>query len=174
MSGKPFTVLITGPESSGKSTLARGLAAAFSGVYVAEFAREYLGSRGGIYEQADLDAILEGQLAAQRTGVRSGEGLIVCDTGPEVLYVWSMEKYGYVSPCIEQALITTSYDATILCYPDLDWEPDPLREHAADEDRLRLFATYERLTLSRPNRLIIKGNERLMSATEFLKILRAK
>ena len=168
MSTKPFTVLITGPESSGKSTLARGLAAAFCGVYVAEYAREYLEARGGVYEQTDLDNILEGQLAAQRKAVESGVSPMFCDTGPGVLYVWSKDKYGSVSPTIEQAFRAATYDATLLCYPDLEWEPDPLREHAATEDRERLFGIYKELTCGYPNRFIIRGHDRLALAQSHL------
>ena len=171
MAHSPFTVLVTGPESSGKSTLARGLAAALSGVYVAEFAREYLEARAGVYKQADLDAISYGQLASQQRTIEQTEGPVICDTGPEVLYVWSLEKYGTISPAIDRALYETRYDSTLLCYPDLKWEPDPLREHANDEDRIRLFTTYERLTSNSPNRMIIRGSRRLEQAIDYLEQL---
>ena len=41
-----FKVGIIGPESSGKSTLARYLAKRYKGVYVPEYAREYVERKG--------------------------------------------------------------------------------------------------------------------------------
>jgi nicotinamide riboside kinase len=52
-----MTILVTGPESSGKTTLALNLAWALDGVYVAEAARDYLEERKGDYNEADLPEI---------------------------------------------------------------------------------------------------------------------
>jgi nicotinamide riboside kinase len=59
---KPFVITIVGPESSGKTTLARELAAKYGCPWVPEFAREYLEGLGRDYVQEDLFVIAEGQL----------------------------------------------------------------------------------------------------------------
>ncbi len=63
MKQKPFIITLVGPESSGKTTLARQLAAEFECPWVPEYAREYLEQRGGNYDETDLVKIAEGQLS---------------------------------------------------------------------------------------------------------------
>ena len=53
-------IAITGPESSGKTTLAKNLAKVFSAAYIPEFARQYLQEKGLKYDQWDLDEIAQG------------------------------------------------------------------------------------------------------------------
>jgi nicotinamide riboside kinase len=61
---KPYVITIVGPESSGKTTLARELAARYGCPWVPEFAREYLEGLGRDYDQEDLTKISEGQLTS--------------------------------------------------------------------------------------------------------------
>ena len=62
MMPKPFIITIVGPESSGKTTLARQLAAELGCPWVPEYAREYLEQRGGYYDESDIEMIAEGQM----------------------------------------------------------------------------------------------------------------
>lgn len=136
-------VLITGPESSGKTQLAQSLARRFQSPWVPEFARTYLAALEGTYQEEDLLHILNGQLRLQQQHHTSP--FLFCDTGPEVIYIWSKVKYGRADPYIRQSLRKYRYDLNLLCYPDLNWEPDPLREAPDPESRLRLFQAYEEL-----------------------------
>lgn len=61
---KPFIITIVGPESSGKTTLARKLAAYLGCPWVPEYAREYLEGLGRSYVEDDLQEIAAGQLEA--------------------------------------------------------------------------------------------------------------
>ena len=56
-------VVLTGPESSGKSTLAQALANFFGCNLVPEFARSYLGALQREYNYEDLAIIARGQAA---------------------------------------------------------------------------------------------------------------
>lgn len=62
MQHKPFIITIVGPESSGKTTLARELASAYGVPWVPESARKYLEGLGRPYQANDLNRIAEGQL----------------------------------------------------------------------------------------------------------------
>jgi NadR type nicotinamide-nucleotide adenylyltransferase len=135
-------ILITGPESSGKSALARHLAEHFGAPWAPEYARDYLGALDQPYRREDLTAILHGQLALERQLAHPDHPFLFCDTGPEVLYIWSQVKYGQVDPAIAAALTEQAYDLRLLCYPDLPWEPDPLREAPEQGARLALFDRY--------------------------------
>ena len=89
---------IVGPESTGKTTLAKQLAAHYRTAWVEEYARAYLGTRGGVYQEQDLVRIAQGQRKDEREAERRlQEGYLFCDTTREVLEVWSFEKYGRMS-----------------------------------------------------------------------------
>ncbi len=136
-----FRILLTGPESSGKTLLAERLSAQLDAVLVEEYAREYLHQREGRYEEADLLAIWRGQ--ADREQAYPHASCLVCDTGPLVMAVWSAVKYGRIHPEIEAAAATLDYDLILLCAPDLPWAPDPLREAPDAAERWRLFRRYQ-------------------------------
>lgn len=127
-------VAITGPESSGKTTLSESLAAYFDVNWVPEFARKYLISRGGSYTKKDLDYIAKGQFEAMKNTPQ--EPLVFFDTDLFVLKVWYEYKYNQLSPVISELLDQQEVDLYLLCKPDLSWEEDPLRENPNDRDVL--------------------------------------
>lgn len=133
-------ICITGPESSGKTSLATQLAEHFGATLVPEFARHYLETRGPTYTESDLVNIAQGQKRAEDTA--AGE-LIICDTGLEVIQIWSEWKYGRCDSWIRNQVTQADYDLYLLCKPDIPWQDDPLRENP--NDREELFELYEKL-----------------------------
>ena len=138
-------VLITGPEPSGKTSLAQELARRFKSRWVGEFARTYLEELDRPYQADDLLKIVNGQLRLEQQLVTDKLPYLFCDTGPEVVYIWSMVKFGEADPYLLTLLHRQHYDVRLLCYPDLPWEADPLREHSDFTDRLALFEQYQLL-----------------------------
>ncbi|PIQ21323.1 MAG: ATPase, partial [Cytophagales bacterium CG18_big_fil_WC_8_21_14_2_50_42_9] len=57
-------VAITGPESTGKSTLAQQLAAHYNTMWVPEYARTYISELPGRYTAQDVENIARGQLTS--------------------------------------------------------------------------------------------------------------
>ncbi len=133
-------IAITGPESTGKSWLAAGLAARYREFRVTEQARDYLNQLGRSY---DFNDILEiGRLQyreEERLAALAGEWLF-CDTDFLVLRIWSLVKYGRSHPWIDTMVAQHTYHHYLLCKPDLPWEDDPLREHP--HLREQLFGMY--------------------------------
>tara|TARA_B100001057_G_C22314967_1_gene743533 strand:+ start:88 stop:594 length:507 start_codon:yes stop_codon:yes gene_type:complete len=131
-------IAITGPESSGKTTLSAALAEHYKVSYIPEFARTYLGKTKGQYQQLDLDIIAQGQLKS----LDSFKGYIaICDTDFSVLELWSQYKYNSVSHYIKELVSKDFFDLHVLCAPDIPWEPDPLRETPNSRDAL--FELYK-------------------------------
>ena len=62
-------IVIIGPESTGKSTLCKNLAAHYNSLWVPEYAREYLEKKGTKYSYENLLDIAKGQIALERSGV---------------------------------------------------------------------------------------------------------
>lgn len=153
----PLKILITGPECSGKTTLSLQLAHEFKSTLISEYAREYLNALNRPYNISDLDQMCKGQLEKEDE-ITNRTKLLICDTGPEVIKIWSEYKYGSCSREIRQAFESRSYDLTLLCKPEMDWEPDPLREHATERDNI--FSLYEDLLQSsHRNHIVIEGNQ---------------
>lgn len=136
-------IAITGPESTGKTTLAKQLALHFDTVWVSEFARNYLNSLHRPYQEVDLLEIAKGQLLLENQGVSNAKnGLLFCDSDFTVLKIWSEVKYGRCDTWIDEQFEQHRYDCYLLCAPDLAWEIDPLRENPDDRDFL--FDLYQK------------------------------
>lgn len=167
--GELRRIVITGPESSGKTTLARALARQYSALWVDEMAREYLANKDGyLYVEEDLLGIArlqlmeEDQCAAE--AVDKDSPWLFCDTDLITIRIWGEEKYGRSDPWIAQQTEARPYDLWLLCSPDIPWEPDPLRENPHDRDRL--FAVYERMLnqLAKPYAVMSGTHEERMRA----------
>ncbi len=139
-------ILITGPESTGKSELSVQLATRIpSADWTPEYARYYLEALDRPYQEADLWHIAQAQVGWEKERSLRRPDWLFCDTGPEVTYIWSMVKYGRAAPPLSELLLDVPYDFTLLCYPDLPWTPDPLREAPDLAVRLALFDRYHQL-----------------------------
>lgn len=164
-------IVLTGPESSGKTTLAHQLGEHLNTPVVLEYARTYLEDLERDYTQEDLDRICEEHLG-QFESERMRECVII-DTDFVVLKIWSKVRFGNVSTTISDAVNANYFDLHILCTPDIPWEYDPQREHPNQRDDL--FETYQKeLTSSQKNFIIVSGNkeERLkksLAAIAFIK-----
>ena len=93
--------------------------------------------------QSDLGIICRGQMAKEKKILTSAKHLIICDTGPEVIKIWSEVKYGSCPKEIEDMFQTSSYDLVFLCKPDFNWVPDDLREHPEQKERDMLYHLYQ-------------------------------
>lgn len=131
-------IVLTGPESSGKSTLAQHLAAEFDTAWVPEYARSYLGFKGGDYELQDLINIAIGQLVLLESVETSlvDKPCVFLDTWMLEIGIWAEYRFGRIPQIITQIRDDNPADLYVLCTPDLAWEPDPLRENPHDRDFL--------------------------------------
>jgi len=135
-------IAFTGPESSGKTTLAKWLSEELSAVCCDEFARKYLEKRES-YDQKDLTKIAKGQLKEWDKNTDSRP--LIADTEMLVIQIWSLWKYGSCDSLIVSAVQNQQFDHYFLCKPDIPWEPDELRE--SENERDQLFAIYEQMII---------------------------
>ncbi|MCR5888694.1 ATP-binding protein [Hymenobacter sp. J193] len=122
-------ISLTGPESTGKTTLSQQLADHYGTVWAPEFAREYLERQGAHYTLDDLEAIARGQMAAEDAAAARAHRVVFCDTDLLVIKIWSEHAFGYCPEWISQEMERRRYDLVLLLDVDLPWYPDPLREH---------------------------------------------
>ena len=135
-------IVIIGPESTGKTTLAGQLAEHYNTKFVPEFSREYLKDMGSDYRFEDVLKMAQGQLELEQ---RFEAHPLIMDTNLYVFKVWIEEKYKTTVGWLEEQIANQTYDYYLLCNVDLPWEGGPLREHPNPEDRQRLFNRYHEL-----------------------------
>ena len=165
-------IAITGPESTGKTWLAKELADHFQTNWVHEFAREYLPELEKEHTLEDVLAIAKGQLKTEEEIAHKTNGLLFCDTDLTVTKIWSQVVFNSCPQWIEDMFVQHRYDLYLLCYPDIVWKPDPLRENP--KDRLFLFELYKNeLKNAGFNVAIVKGRgeQRLKNAVNFVRRL---
>jgi NadR type nicotinamide-nucleotide adenylyltransferase len=133
-------IAITGPESTGKSSLAKELARYYKCSWVPEYAREYLNKLERDYNYNDLLLIAKGQKRLENKMALAARGFLFCDTELTVTKIWCEFKYGKVHPWINENLKAQQYDLYFLMNIDLPWEADPLREYPGN--RKELFDMY--------------------------------
>jgi NadR type nicotinamide-nucleotide adenylyltransferase len=150
-------VCIFGPESTGKSTLARDLAAHYQTVHVPEFARELLDPQGGVCHESDIPLIARGQMASEEALARHANRVLICDTDLLTTTIWSDVLFGGCLEWIRQAALARRYDLYLLLDVDVPWVDDSQRFLA--HERPEFFARC-RDTLCAANRpyRIIRGS----------------
>ncbi|WP_075348651.1 AAA family ATPase [Algoriphagus marinus] len=141
-------VLILGPESTGKSTLAKDLANYFEEPWVPEYSRMYLENLTRDYDFEDLSTMAKGQLEVEEKEEKLAKDILFCDTDLRVIHIWSAHRFGKTDSWILEEIETRIYDLILLTDIDLGWEPDPLREHPEPEMRLYFFKKYLELAKS--------------------------
>ena len=133
-------VLITGPECTGKSTLAKKLSQELGLPHLQEYAREYLSELKKPYEELDLLKIAQAHYKILHTF--PADQSMILDTYLLNIKLWSLFKYQQVHPWIqEQVALERHFDFIFLMYPDLPWKQDGLREN--ENNSLELFNLFE-------------------------------
>jgi len=138
---KQIRIAVTGPESTGKTTMATQLAELYNGQYIAEFAREYVEKLPRHYTYDDVEAIARIQVDQYMATTSSTEKLFFFDTWLIITKVWFNWVFGKTPHWIEDKILECPIDLFLLCLPDLPWEPDPVRENGG-ENRLKLLDQY--------------------------------
>lgn len=158
-------IVLTGPESSGKTAMAEALAATNEEVWAPEFARHYLAHLGRPYILDDLKTIATGQKTWEKWYAGRSKTLAICDTDWTVLHIWETYRFGSDKVWRSGYGPAPSADLYLLCAPDFEWQPDPLREHPTAREAL--FDLYAGLMRSIHARyVVLRGSpeERLSTA----------
>jgi NadR type nicotinamide-nucleotide adenylyltransferase len=154
-------VCVTGPESTGKTALARRLAEWCGTEWVPEASRAYAERKGSPLLAGDVAPIAREHIALADLGAgrarARGAPLLILDTDLLSTVVYARHYYGAVPPWIERAERTRRADLYLLCDVDVPWLPDGVRDRP--RDRETMFALFSRsLARRRATSVRIRGD----------------
>jgi len=134
-------IAITGPESTGKTTLAMQLAELYDTVYVPEYARQYLNENGTQYNSEDVLKMAKGQIELERQMLAKAGEILFADTEMIAYKVW-LEFYKWEVPkWMTEHIASRKFDLYLLTDIDLPWVADGQRTNP--DDRELLFHRFE-------------------------------
>ena len=137
-----FKIAITGPESTGKSTLAEKLAHHYKTDFVPEYSRSYLENFVGQYTENDVVEIAKGQHNLILEEEKKSSKILIADTEIVVCKIWVEYVFKHSNTTIDNLLRKQDFDLYLLCDIDLPWVYDPLRENPDIDERKELFEIY--------------------------------
>lgn len=121
-------VVLTGSESTGKTTLAGRLAEYYGAELVPEFVRGYAEAKGGIIDFEDHGPIARGQMALEDEHVARATGIVVQDTDLLSTVVYCEHYFGQCPQWIRDAAVARRPDLYLLCEIDVVWVHDGVRD----------------------------------------------
>ena len=129
MEEKHRRICLTGPESTGKSELARRAERELGATWVREYAREYAERVDRELTADDVEPIARGEIANldRATGTT-----IVLDTDLLSTVVYARYYYGACPAWIEEEARRRRADLYLLLDTDIPWQPDAVRDAGGD------------------------------------------
>lgn len=166
-------IALFGPESTGKTTLAKQLAAFYETEWVPEFARDYLQEKWEVNKhicvEEDMMPIAYGQVALENEKLYTAQKYLFCDTNLMVTKVFSEVYYGFCNPLLEEAALEHDYDLFFLTDIDVPWEKDDIRD--SPNKRETVFSVFKQTLIdSKKPFITLSGDKetRLAKATAII------
>jgi len=134
-------IVLTGPESTGKTTLAKQLSESFQTVWIPEFAREYGEEIDNKFNYEDVLDVARMQLVQELEFEDQINKVVFFDTCLIITKVWLDVVFKKRPKWIDDVIVQEKADLYLLCAPDIEWIPDRLRVNGGAK-RLMLFEKY--------------------------------
>ena len=153
-------LVLTGPESSGKSWLSKEIHANFGGILVGEYVRHFIESEARETCYGDITYIANGQLSWEDEARGKQPRLLILDTHLLSNILWSRTLFGACPMWIEQALLARHYDLHLLLSPEsVAWHDDGQRCQPQLAERQAFFqASHQWLHLHRQPCQVLQGD----------------
>jgi HTH-type transcriptional repressor of NAD biosynthesis genes len=131
-------ICLYGPESVGKTTMARQLAAEYETFFVAEVARDLITTNDFTID--DIIRIGYAQTKAVQEAERRANRVLFCDTDVITTQIYSDIYLHEIPPVLYDLERQVTYDAYVLLDIDVPWVADGLRD--LGERRAEMFALF--------------------------------
>lgn len=168
MSSTSKIIVITGAESTGKSTLSEALAKYFDVPFIPEFARAYIQDLKESYSYNDVERIARKQTKQLKESLNSNKPIIILDTWLLITKIWFEVVFESVPQWIDKEIKNTYIDLFLVCDTDLPWIADKVRENGGESRNLLQKKYIEEIKEYNFDYKIISGNgtERVKNAIQ--------
>jgi NadR type nicotinamide-nucleotide adenylyltransferase len=156
MSDKTIKIVITGAESTGKSTLAEALATNYQTKWIPEFSRLYVENLHRSYTYSDIEIIARHQITEEQN-IDPGISLVFFDTWLIITKVWFEFVFGKCPVWLHESILQSKIDLFLVCDIDIPWIPDPVRENGGENRRILHNIYIEQIKSFGFNYQIISG-----------------
>jgi NadR type nicotinamide-nucleotide adenylyltransferase len=166
-------IVILGPESTGKSALARTISDELNLDLVTEYGREFyenLGDRELAYEDLSIIASEQLMLEESISEDEDSSSVIICDTNLVVTEAFGKMLYGKCPKWIERYNESVMYDLCILLRPDVEFVQDGTRNETLDREK-HYSIIYDRLNEIGQKFVVISGKEYVERTKEVFSIV---
>ena len=133
-------IVVTGSESTGKTELARRLAAHFGAELVPEFVREFATSKAGPISFADHGPIARGQVELEErhfAAAARGSNIVIQDTDLLSTVVYCDHYFGSCPPWIAGLAAERRPDLYLLAAIDVPWVADGIRDRGHKREEMQ-------------------------------------
>ncbi len=134
-------IVITGPESTGKTELAKQLATHLKCSWVPELSRNYIANLNRPYKYSDVEDIAKMQIAQLNEAIQNSSKLVIFDTGLIITKVWFDVVYKKCPKWLVSAIDKMPKALHLLCDTDIPWVADSVRENGG-KMRQKLSSIY--------------------------------
>jgi nicotinamide riboside kinase len=169
MADRTTKIVITGAESTGKSTLAESLATHFQTIWIPEFSRSFVENLHRNYTYSDIEIIARHQISAQQN-IDPKIELIFFDTWLIITKVWFEFVFGKSPVWLHESILQSKIDLFLVCNIDIPWIPDPVRENGGENRQILHNIYIEQIKIYNFNFQLVNGigEERLKNALKIV------
>ncbi len=132
MTKEPKIIVVTGAESTGKSTLTEELAAYFGVNHYPEFAREYVTNLKESYTFGDVEYIANTQIKQYEEALKPGAPIAFFDTWLVITIIWMEVVFNKKPSWLAEYIRNSKISLFLVCDTDLPWVADPVRENGGE------------------------------------------
>ena len=134
-------ICFTGPESTGKSAMAKKLAENYQTEFVPEVARELITSNS--FNREDIIAIGRTQTQRIFQKARKANKILFCDTDVITTQIYSRHYLKVVPPILYELEKMVTYDLYFLFDIDVPWVSDGLRDQGSEQQRKNMYELFK-------------------------------
>ncbi len=135
------SIVLTGPESTGKTWLSSLLADEFQTSWCPEYLRIFYDKYQKLDAQS-LKIVAERQIQLENDYLKSNQDLVFLDTNIITLKVYQEHYYHSKPPWFNTLYLPNRYSYYLLCDTSIPWVEDPQRD--SPEAREKLYGDFKR------------------------------
>jgi len=134
-------IVVTGPESTGKTELSFNLAKRLNVDFIPEYARTYVENLNRPYCYFDVKNIARFKIYKEKRFEKRRSDILIFDTWLIITKVWFDLVFGRCPEWVISHIKSSKIDLFLVCKTDLPWVADPVRENGGEkrEELLKIY-----------------------------------